>query len=108
VPSYLDIIVILQILHKGKVLYPNTKQSPQEISSHLLDVYAKGGKPLVIGTRMTEQEQKQAELKWMFNLWLKVVRLCLAKSVSLLQGIVSPLISVGAADTHAADHPHGD
>lgn len=101
-------IVPLQILHKGKVLYPNAKQSPQEISLQLLDVCAKGGKPLVMGTRMTEHAQKRAELKWMFQLWLKVVRLCLAKTVALLQGVVSPLLSLGAAVNHPAGHPHRD
>jgi hypothetical protein len=106
-PSCLEMI-LMQILHKGKVLYPNTKQSPHEISSQLLDICAKGGKPLVMGTRMTELEQKRIELKWMFQLWLKVVRLCLAKTVALLQGIVSPLLSLGAPVTHAAGHPHRD
>ena len=87
-------------------MYPNTKQSPQEISKHLLDICEKGGRPLVMGTRMTEQEQKHAAMKWMFQLWLNVIRVFLAKTLALLQGIASPLLSMGGAVNPPGDHLH--
>ncbi|CAB9501218.1 expressed unknown protein [Seminavis robusta] len=99
----LDTSCGMRILHKGKILYPNAKQSPAEISLQLLDVCDNGGKPLVMGTRMTEKEQTRATVKWIFNLWLAFVKACLAKAIALIQGIASPLLALGTTGREHRD-----
>jgi hypothetical protein len=69
----------LKILHKGKVLYPNSKKTNDEISQQLLDLSSTDTKPhlVVMGTRVGH-ELKDAPQGfgivvswiWMFNSWM--------------------------------------
>ena len=87
----------MRVLHKGKILFPDTKQSSTEVSLQLLEICDKGGKPLVMGSRMTEKEQKRASMKWAFNLWISVLKACFAKAMALIRSITAPFLSLGRA-----------
>jgi len=93
-----------QILYKGKVLYPHNDQSSRAISDQLMKVCSMGGKPLVMGTRMTERQHKIAAGKWVIRLYVSVLRVGLSKTISLVQGIMAPLI--GGRHPAPIDHSH--
>lgn len=106
----MDIEGHMKILHKGKIIYPNAQQSPRAISEQLVGVCEKGGKPMVMGTRMTDQEQKIATGKWMIRLYISVIKVCLTKTISLVQGLLSPFLPQhgGGRGAPAIDRPHQD
>jgi len=101
-----------KILHKGKILFPNPQQSPQTVSAQLLEVCDKGGKPLVMGTRMTEREQQIATAKWFSTLCYNIFKACVAKTWSILQAILAPVVSLGGGGRGPAidnnQHQHRD
>lgn len=105
-----NVICNMQILHKGKILYPNTQQTPLTISSNLLDVCEKGGKPLVMGTRLTAREQKLATVKWCYTLLYRLVESIIARAIGVLRGLLSPIAPAGGAGgtTAIEPRPHRD
>ena len=63
---------------------------------------------MVMGTRMTDWEQKIATGKWMVRLYLRVVRVCLIKTMSLVHGLVSPILSLVGQGPAVDQRPHQD
>lgn len=68
-------------------MYPNPKQPPQDVSAQILQVCEAGGKPLVMGTRLPERQQKMITVNSISSILFSLLRATLAKTLQIVTSI---------------------